>query len=591
MLRGARRCLGARARQSGRAVPAPWTLSAVAPSGDHHVVLGTSTPLYSARFVPESVLSFHEPGLAAVTLAEGAANACHVRDSGEPAYAARFRRTFGFYEGIASVVDECSRWFSVRPDGERAFPQLPAWRWLGNSQEGRCVATGTDGYYVTSSRDGRVVAGPFAYAGDFRDGAAVVRDAASGLCMHVDRSGTALCEARFFDLDVLHKGLARARDARGWFHVRPDGSDAGSGARYAAIEPFYNGRALATTLQGARVVVDETGAAVEQLPSSDGEVAARLQELLVAYWAPFAVAHGLRAGFPRGTDTPTRTAAALRAAWTELGLLGVDGEPTAAGSALEREPFRSRAEYWLGPMLHEAWANRAAPAPGAHFRGASSGTAATSDLAVRVLAGYEADDFDAVLESAVCGLVTRSSRRALSAATVVDIGGGSGGLCARLRSLGLGRVVLCDRAAVLAAASPAACARGVERVALEFFDRSSWSGLPEADAYVLCRVLHDWDDDACIEILRAIASRAPAGARLLVVDRVVERVGEHGLLSLHMHLCNGGAERTAAEFLELFTRSGWSAAPTDGAGDAAPLGSTGHFLFELYRDAESNKSS
>src|SRR5688500_15967431 len=66
------------------------------PRGTHHVL--DDAPLYSVRF--DDVLSFHEPGLAAV---RAGMEAFHVRADGSAAYARRFLRAFGFYEGIATV--------------------------------------------------------------------------------------------------------------------------------------------------------------------------------------------------------------------------------------------------------------------------------------------------------------------------------------------------------------------------------------------------------------------------------------------------------------------------------------------------------
>lgn len=55
------------------------------------------------------------------------------------------------------------------------------------------------------------------YAGDYREGSAVVhRD---GRATHVDRAGNLLHGKWFQDLDVFHKGLARARDSDGWMHI------------------------------------------------------------------------------------------------------------------------------------------------------------------------------------------------------------------------------------------------------------------------------------------------------------------------------------------------------------------------------------
>ena len=45
--------------------------------------------------------------------------------------------------------------------------------------------------------------------------------------------------------------------------------------------------------------------------------------------------------------------------------------------------------------------------------------------------------------------------------------------------------------------------------------------LPQADAYLLMEVLHDWTDDKCRAILRAIRQAAPSGAKVLVIENVL----------------------------------------------------------------------
>lgn len=95
------------------------------------------------------------------------------------------------------------------------------------------------------------------YAGDFREGAAVVLDE-EGWHLHIDSDGRALGSARFQDLDVFLKGFARARDGAGWLHVGRDGREAYS-RRFAMVEPFYNGQSRCETLDGTLVVIDEAG--------------------------------------------------------------------------------------------------------------------------------------------------------------------------------------------------------------------------------------------------------------------------------------------------------------------------------------------
>lgn len=91
---------------------------------------------------------------------------------------------------------------------------------------------------------------------------------------------------------------------------------------------------------------------------------------------------------------------------------------------------------------------------------------------------------------------------------------------------------------------------------------SSWSGpgVPAGgDVYVLSRVLHDWDDDRCREILRHCARAMHESADLLVVERVLPADGSASPATawdLHM-MCNvGGRERRADHYARLFADAG-----------------------------------
>ena len=85
--------------------------------------------------------------------------------------------------------------------------------------------------------------------------------------------------------------------------------------------------------------------------------------------------------------------------------------------------------------------------------------------------------------------------------------------------------------------------------------------LPQADAYVLMDVLHDWPDDECETILRAVRRAAPAGATLLVVEAIVPegpvdpRTATLDVMMLA--LTGGGRERTAGQLEALLTRAGF----------------------------------
>ena len=80
------------------------------------------------------------------------------------------------------------------------------------------------------------------------------------------------------------------------------------------------------------------------------------------------------------------------------------------------------------------------------------------------------------------------------------------------------------------------------------------------DAYFVKSVLHDWDDEKSVRILRSCRDAMADGGRVLVTEIVVEPgkpVGHpHRLIDLEMMVTLGGKERTAAEFARLLDGAG-----------------------------------
>ena len=237
-----------------------WTQAIISNEGTHHLIKGI--PAYADRFL--SVQIFQEPGLAPAVDASGA---FHINPFGHPAYPKRFRQTWGFYEGLAAVED-ARGWCHIKPDGVPVTDIRFAW--CGNFQEGRCAVRNLNGrYFHLTPECTPAYAERHLYAGDFRDGAAVVRSPERGLCTHITPDGRALHGQWFVDLDVYHKGFARARDSRGWFHIDMLGRPQGH-RRYAEVEPFYNGQARVLTHDGTYEVRDSLGdlkAVVGHLPT------------------------------------------------------------------------------------------------------------------------------------------------------------------------------------------------------------------------------------------------------------------------------------------------------------------------------------
>ena len=76
-----------------------------------------------------------------------------------------------------------------------------------------------------------------------------------------------------------------------------------------------------------------------------------------------------------------------------------------------------------------------------------------------------------------------------------------------------------------------------------------------ADAYILCGVIHDWDDDHGLQILKNCHRAMPKNGRVLLVETVVPEPGANcfsKLLDLNMLVMTGGRERTKSEFCTLF---------------------------------------
>ncbi|CAF0923869.1 unnamed protein product [Adineta ricciae] len=257
-----------------------WTHSKVSSCGTHHICLNKRQPLYQNRF--QSVLPFHSPGLAPVIDQTG--SAYHINDRGESAYTQRFSRTFGFYENLA-VVQNTDKWYHITPKGSAAYDAV--WHWCGNFQSNRCPVRDLNLQYYHIDPKGNITSGPHSYAGDFREGSAVVRSLIDGLFRAIDENGDLLHslsslsshKTSFLDLDVYHKGLARARDKNGWFFIDRSGKDIGQGRRYRQVENFYNGQALVQMLHdGSRCIIDENHEILNRLQNCDDENCADIEQ-------------------------------------------------------------------------------------------------------------------------------------------------------------------------------------------------------------------------------------------------------------------------------------------------------------------------
>ena len=143
---------------------------------------------------------------------------------------------------------------------------------------------------------------------------------------------------------------------------------------------------------------------------------------------------------------------------------------------------------------------------------------------------------------------------------IVDIGGGHGALLAHIlehnpQSSG----VLFDAPSVIAGATGAIDTQvnqgRVEKVAGNFFEAVPNGG----DAYVLKYIIHDWDDERAIMILKNCRQAMAENGRVLLVEMVIPAGNAPSpgkFLDLEMLLYFYSRERTEAEYRDLLQQAG-----------------------------------
>lgn len=262
-----------------------------------------------------------------------------------------------------------------------------------------------------------------------------------------------------------------------------------------------------------------------------------------------------------------RTTYRLMRACVSLGLLSSDGHGTFAltglGEVLRGEMPGSLREAALAQSAHGHWQSWEL-LPEAVRAGEDQTRVALGTDIFRYFAANpeEASLFNGSMAN-MTAMVTEDvvGQVDLGKAThVVDVGGASGSLLlALLRSHPEVRGQVLDLPHVLEEARKAATDAGVANrfsaLSGDFFD-----SVPEADYYLLKFILHDWQDEECVRILRNCHAAAHPGARALVVETLVGEESDPGsttLLDMNMLALSPGQERSLDEFDALFASAGW----------------------------------
>ena len=149
------------------------------------------------------------------------------------------------------------------------------------------------------------------------------------------------------------------------------------------------------------------------------------------------------------------------------------------------------------------------------------------------------------------------------ARTIVDVGGGDGTLIASiLNAHPQAHGILLDTPHVADSARKRLAAAGLSErcnvVVGDFFEAVPDGG----DIYLLSWIIHDWDDEHNLTILKNCHRAMQPGGKLLILEEIVPGVNETSmskLYDLHMLVLLGeGRERTEAEYRMLLDEAGFS---------------------------------
>jgi hypothetical protein len=85
--------------------------------------------------------------------------------------------------------------------------------------------------------------------------------------------------------------------------------------------------------------------------------------------------------------------------------------------------------------------------------------------------------------------------------------------------------------------------------------------VPTADAYMVKRVIHDWNDEECCQILSTMHQAAPQHGRVFIIEQIVpgpDTPHFSKLFDIHMLIMLTGRERTLEEYAGLLKGAGWT---------------------------------
>lgn len=535
-----------------------WHQTSVSDCEHYHIF--KDHPFYQQRF--HKVLKFHAPGYAAVQDISGA---YHIDLKGDPLYGKRFLQSFGFYFDYAAV-ETAEGWCHIRFDGSSLYSER--YVWCGNFQENVCVVKDKTGLFFHIDSQGiPLYSEKYLYAGDFKDGFAVICNH-QGHHTHINLRGEHLHNKLFQQLDIFHKGIARAKDGQGWFHIDKQGN-ALYEKRFAQLENFYNGVAHVEQHDGSLSLMNEKGEILTPLTSPQQDYVGHLSNDMVGFWKTQVICAAVQFGIldflpassqklEEKTRIPKdRLLRLLRALW-EIDIAQLHDHSlwrlTDKGKLLtpiSSSFMAAAAKMWadvnmLSDWKHLAsWIEKSPKESHVSFKEKESDPK-IRELYDRALNGYSKRDFKSLsshIDWACHKTVITMGRSGLSVLQTVledhpHLQGYYFNFPAHEEIRNRVNSQLQKR--------------------LEVIDINPFDCWPlQTDAILLPRYLHYWNDVKCLQILnQARCSLLPKGV-IYIAEMVLKLDSpDGGLLDLNMLIETGGMERSDTQWVNLFKEAG-----------------------------------
>jgi hypothetical protein len=282
----------------------------------------------------------------------------------------------------------------------------------------------------------------------------------------------------------------------------------------------------------------------------------------------------------KATGADERSLGRLLTALSTIGICSLTGDGsyalTEVGTCLDGEAEQSFKAWAIfeAEMLSPRWSGMLESVMTGKTAAELQGFASSFELMGRT--PENVDKFNAAMAE-LTRLVTPDILRSYDFSGIshlMDIGGGSGellGAIAQQNGKMRGTVFDLPRCAEAANSHLLQIGIGgrVEFVAGDFF-----KSVPAiADAIILKSVIHDWNDESSITILRNCHQALPSGGKLLLVERLMPESPDmadddkaHAMSDLNMLRGPGGCERTEGQYRELLEQSGFRLATVYPAG-------------------------